>query len=186
MRMNVITQERREESRVEEERRIRRRRGGGGYQRLGGALLGGLLGGAVFIALEMILISVISGQSPWGPPGMIAAIIMGRDVLPAPGTPPAFNLNVVVVGLAFHFGLSILYGLTLAAIVARINLVAAAVVGIAFGIALYFINFYGFTEIFPWFAMARSWITILTHALFGLTAASIYVGVKRAGSRARG
>jgi len=93
---------------------------------------------------------------------------------------------VVVVGLSLHFGLSILYGLILAAIVDRINLVTAAVVGIVFGIALYFINFYGFTEVFPWFAMARGWIAILTHALFGLTAASVYVGVKRAGSKAMG
>jgi hypothetical protein len=37
--------------------------------------------------------------------------------------------------------------------------------------ALYIINLYGFTALFPWFSIARDGITALTHLVFGLTLA---------------
>ncbi|MFB8830009.1 hypothetical protein ACE0DR_13370 [Azotobacter sp. CWF10] len=42
----------------------------------------GVIAGVVFLALEMLLVPLLMGGSPWGPPRMIAAIVMGRDVLP--------------------------------------------------------------------------------------------------------
>ena len=36
------------------------------------------------------------------------------------------------------------------------------------GLALYVVGFYGFTAIFPWFAMARNMITIVSHIAFGM------------------
>lgn len=154
---------------------------GGGYQQPGAVILGALVAGAVFIAWEMILPALVVGANPWAMPMAIAAINMGVDVLPAAGTPD-FNLGVVVVGFAVHFALSILFGVALAAILYRVNLVlVAALIGIAFGLALYFINFYAFTNVFfPWFALARGWIAIVAHILFGLTAALIYGGFRRA------
>jgi hypothetical protein len=44
----------------------------------------------------------------------------------------------------------------------------------AFGLAIYVVNFYGFTALFPWFADARGWIAILSHAVFGLVLGAIY------------
>lgn len=40
--------------------------------------------------------------------------------------------------------------------------------------ALYAVNLYGFTALFPWFAQLRDWITIAAHLVFGVTAASVY------------
>jgi hypothetical protein len=131
--------------------------------------------------MGMILPAVIEGDNPWQVPILFATIVMGVDVLPAAST-PTFDLGVVVVGFAVHFALSILFGVALAAILYRVNLViVAALIGIAFGIALYFINFYAFTNIFfPWFAIARGGGTIVAHILFGLIAALIYGGFRRA------
>ncbi|MDQ3007384.1 MAG: hypothetical protein M3R47_18615, partial [Chloroflexota bacterium] len=50
----------------------------------------------------------------------------------------------------------------------------AILIGAVFGLILYFINFYGLTAIFPWFAMARNWISIFAHIMFGLIAAAAY------------
>lgn len=40
--------------------------------------------------------------------------------------------------------------------------------GAALGLALYVFNFYGMTEIFPWFAMARNTISVVSHIAFGM------------------
>jgi hypothetical protein len=89
---------------------------------------------------------------------------------------------VVVVGFALHFALSILFGVTLAVILYRVNLmIVAALFGIAFRLAFYFINFYAFASVFfPWFVIAQGWVTMVAHILFGLTAALIYGGSRRA------
>ena len=41
------------------------------------------------------------------------------------------------------------------------------ILGVGFGLVLYAVNFYGFTYMFPWFAEARHWATIVAHMAFG-------------------
>ncbi len=135
------------------------------------AILAGLIGGAVFLALEMILVPLIGGGSPWGPPRMIAAIGLGKDVLPPPAD---FAFVPVMTAMVIHFILSMIFGVILAFVISRFNLGIAVLVGAIFGLILYFINFYGFTAIFPWFAMARNSITIFTHIVFGAVSAWVY------------
>lgn len=137
------------------------------------AALAGLVSGAVFMMWEMILVGIMEG-SPWGPPRMIAAIAMGRDVLPQPGAAATFNLTVLIVAMIVHFVLAVIYAAILGWIVHRLSMGVSLAVGVAFGITLYIVNFYGFTELFPWFAMARNWIGVAGHAIFGLVAAWIY------------
>ncbi|MGI8401887.1 MAG: sodium:proline symporter [Gemmatimonadaceae bacterium] len=102
---------------------------------------------------------------------MIAAIVMGKDVLPPPAT---FDFGILMAAMAVHFPLSIVFTLILAWIVARFEMGVALFIGAGFGLILYLVNFYGFTAIFPWFAMARNWITIFTHIMFGVIAAAAY------------
>jgi len=102
---------------------------------------------------------------------LAAAIVMGRAVLP-PHT--AFSWQVMAAAALIHFELSILYGLGLAVFIARSGRVFALLAGAAYGLALFFINMYGFTIVFPWFAEARDWITLVTHAVFGISAAGVY------------
>ncbi len=127
----------------------------------------GLIAGFVFLVLEMVLVPTVGGGSAWGPPRMMAGIAMGEGVLPPPAT---FDAAIVLVGFAVHFALSIVLAAVFAVLVGRFTLSRNMLIalGALFGLAVYVVDFYGFTAIFPWFAMARNWITILAHAVFGM------------------
>jgi hypothetical protein len=144
------------------------------------AVWAGVISGVAFMILEMVLVAVFLGMSPWAPPRMIAAIVMGKSVLPMPGQPATFSAGVMMAAIVVHFTLSIFYAIVLAWIIRRQRGGRAALTGAAFGLALYLINFYGFTAIFPWFAMARDWVSILSHILFGVVAAWAYVRLRKA------
>jgi len=135
------------------------------------ALIAGLIAGAVFMMLEMALVATVGGGSPWGPPRMIAAIGMGRDVLPPPAT---FEIGMFVVAMLIHFALSIVLAIVFALIAGRLGLVPALIAGAVFGLALYGLHFYGMTSVFPWFAMARGGIAIFAHISFGVALAWSY------------
>lgn len=126
--------------------------------------LAGLIAGAVFMMMEMGLVA-LSGGSPWAPPRMIAAIVMGEGVLPPPAS---FDLMIMIAAMAVHFMLSIVIGVGFAFIAKRFGLLMAVGVGAVVGLALYVVNFYGMTAIFPWFAMARNTISIVSHIAFGM------------------
>ena len=141
------------------------------------AILAGIIAGAVFMMLEMIMVPLFMPEgSPWGPPRMIAAIGMGKEVLPPPAT---FALIPMMVAIVIHFILSIIYAIILALIINRFGSGIAILIGAIFGLVLYLINFYGFTAIFPWFAMGRNWISIFSHIVFGAVAAWAYKTLAR-------
>ena len=142
------------------------------------AALAGIIAGLVFLMLEMALIALVQGQSPWGPPRMMAAIVMGDGVLPPPAT---FDFGIVMVAMMVHAVMSILLGVIFAWLhsALKMNLVTALVAGTVFGLAIYFVNFYAFTTLFPWFAMARGPIGIFSHAMFGLVLGLAYHSLAR-------
>lgn len=131
------------------------------------AIWAGLIAGIVFIMLEMALVALLQGMSPWGPPRMMAAMVMGEGVLPPPAS---FDFGIMMVAMMIHFPLAIVFGLILGWVISnwRLGLGTSIAVGTVFGLLLYVINFYGFTAIWPWFAMARNLISIFAHAMFGL------------------
>jgi hypothetical protein len=135
------------------------------------AVWAGVVSGAVFMMLEMIMVPLFMDGSPWGPPRMIAAIVMGDGVLPPPAS---FDLTILMVAMVVHFVLSVVFAMVLALLIARLGAGPALAVGAGFGLALYLVNFYGMTAIFPWFAMARNWVSIFAHAMFGVIAAWWY------------
>jgi uncharacterized membrane protein YagU involved in acid resistance len=142
------------------------------------AVWAGIAAGIVFLILEMLLVQFFQPMSMWAPPRMIAAIAMGPDVLPPPDT---FNAMVLMVAMVIHFVLSIVYAFILGWIVSRwdMHLGGASIAGLVFGLVIYVVNFYGFTAIFPWFAEARGWIAILSHAMFGLVLGLVYEPIER-------
>jgi hypothetical protein len=140
------------------------------------AVWSGVISGAVFMMLEMMMVPLFLGGSMWGPPRMIAAIVMGKGVLPPPAT---FDFGILVVAMGVHFALSIAFALVLALLIARVRLATALLVGTAFGVGLYVVNFYGMTALFPWFAMARNGVSVFAHAVFGLVAAWAYFALAR-------
>jgi uncharacterized membrane protein YagU involved in acid resistance len=72
----------------------------------------------------------------------------------------------MMTAMVVHFALSIVYGLIFAWIASYLPMSrgVAILAGAAFGLALYLINFYPIAAaFFPWFAMARNWISIVSH-----------------------
>ncbi|MGD9967557.1 MAG: hypothetical protein AB7Q23_10515 [Hyphomonadaceae bacterium] len=143
--------------------------------RVPAAIWAGLIAGLAFLVIEMAMLMMM-GQSPWGPPRMMGAIVLGRDVLPPPAT---FDLPAVAAAMMVHFPLSILYAFVLALALERLSLWPALLAGAVFGLAIYFINFYGFTALFPWFADARGLGSIAGHVLYGLVLAFSYKKLAR-------
>lgn len=140
-------------------------------------LLAGLIAGLVFLVAEMLMVWLIQGESPWGPPRMIAAMVLGRDVLPPPAT---FDLGIVLAALAVHFILAIIYGFIVGWLLHwSHDLGSALLIGAVFGVAIYLINFYLIAPAaFPWFATARNWISVVSHTLFGVAAAGAYMRLR--------
>ena len=137
----------------------------------GAAVFAGLIAGAVFMVLEMILVPMLMGGTPWGPPRMIAAIAMGPDVLPPPAT---FDLGIMLVAMMVHFALSIVLALVFALIAKGRPMGTAIMIGAVFGLVVYLVAFYVMTAFFPWFAEARNWLSLLLHVIFGAVLGWVY------------
>jgi hypothetical protein len=135
------------------------------------ALKAGLLAGAfAFVVLQFIGV-VIYDESPWKLLRMIAALARGPGVLEPDDE---FDAPVALVGITLFFAISLLYSLAFCMLVADAPRRHAIAMGLAFGIALYFANYHGFTAIFPWFAPLRTFDTLVVHALFGVAIAKGY------------
>lgn len=135
------------------------------------SLWAAFIAGAIFIILEMIMVPVFMGGSPWGPPSMIAAIGMGKGVLPPPAT---FNTIIMMVAMLIHLGLSVIFAF-LFALIGRGRAVGMAIgLGAVFGLVVYLVNFYGMNMIFPWFAMARGWVGIFADVIYSAVLDWVY------------
>jgi hypothetical protein len=135
------------------------------------ALQASLFAGTV-VLFALVFIGVIAyDESPWKLVRMVAAMARGRDALEPDDE---FDFAVIAVGLTLFYALAMLYSLALACVLTDSPRRYAALIGIAFGLALYSVNFHGFTAIFPWFAAYRTIDTVLAHALFGLLLARGY------------
>lgn len=140
------------------------------------AVIAGLLAGVLTILLWMVLLAFVTGGSIWTPFHHISAILLGQDVL----TPSqSFNSQVVLTGILVHLFLSVIYAIILAFIIHRWGLVVGIVGGALFGLAIYAINYYTFTALYPWFYPLRSWIALVGHILFGAAAGGIYEALER-------
>jgi hypothetical protein len=149
----------------------------------GPAIGASIVAGVVFAVIEMALAWAVKGLSPWAPLHMIGAIGLGPGALTPPDT---FDLGIVSTAVVIHLALAILYGIILALIVQRLDATWAVIAGGFYGLALYFINFYGFTRLFPWFAEARDWVSILSHFVQSALMAGLYKSMTVPGVARRG
>ncbi len=136
----------------------------------------GLGAGAVFIALQTFLGAALGGGGNTDAVRRIASVALGDSVVPA--TAP-FSALVFFAAAAVHIPLSLIYARILAAMIDGMSLAKASVAGALFGGALYFVNYYALSGLFPWFAAARGAAAIVSHLAFGVMAASIYVQLAR-------
>lgn len=96
---------------------------------------------------------------------LTAALLMGPAVLPPPTTP---QWDILLVATLIHFTLSIVYALIPAGMPGRLSIGPLLLIGTLYGLAIYGVNLYGFTLFFPWFVVARDWVTLLAHLVFGM------------------
>jgi hypothetical protein len=135
----------------------------------GAALVAGVAAGSALLTLLVMLSAGLYDEPAWKIPQLIGSTLRG----PAAAELRAFDPVVAALGVAIHFTLSLLYALAFAGITAEWRR-HTALTGIAFGIALYFVNLHGFTQLFPWFLELRTPDTLAAHAFFGLLLACIY------------
>jgi ribose/xylose/arabinose/galactoside ABC-type transport system permease subunit len=150
------------------------------------AAISGFAAGAVLMVLELLWAASTSSAGPWRISQLIAALTMGSPLAAQP-PPHTFDAQVVAVALLTHYALGIVFGLALGFVIARFHdgrhLGTMQAIGAAYGIALYVVNFYAVTALFPWFAELRGWSSFVAHLVFGLTAALLYWRLARRGGR---
>ena len=137
----------------------------------GAALAAGLFAGAVLLGMLIGFSSVLYGEEPWKLLRMIAATVAGPQALALPNE---FDARLAMMGALLHFLFATLYALAFAGLLVECPRPLASWLGLAFGVALYFVNLYGFTRLFPWFAELRTVDTFIAHAFFGLLLAQMY------------
>jgi hypothetical protein len=130
----------------------------------------GLVSGLVFLVVNMILSLLFLG-TPWIFIRMVAALLLGQDVLPPPAS---FDPAIFIVALVIHLLLSLVFTTVLALMIHKWGLLVGIIGGAIFGLALYAINIYTFSFFFPWFFSLRSWIILLSHVFYGATAGGMY------------
>jgi uncharacterized membrane protein YagU involved in acid resistance len=143
------------------------------------ATLAGLAAAIVSTAIEILLWRACAFPLPetlFRDARLAAAIVLGVHVLPPPAT---FDWQIMIVATCLHVALSIVYTFVLAAAVCRLSTRDAVAAGALFGLLLYGVNMYGFTRLFPWFALTRDGITAVAHVAFGVTASATYIGRRR-------
>jgi hypothetical protein len=137
-------------------------------------LLSGAAAGVFSTLVQVVLWLVFTDEFPailFRDARLAAALVLGRPVLPPPAT---FDAGVMLVATLIHFALSLVYAAFIALLskrLAGVPAVLAVLAGALSGVALYAVNLYGFTEIFPWFVQARGWIALAAHVAFGASAA---------------
>lgn len=140
------------------------------------AVIAGIVAGALTMLLWMILWATVTGGSVWTPFHHVAAILLGEGVVTPSQT---LDLRVILAGTAVHLVLAVLYALLLAFIIHRWELIVGIFGGALFGLALYLINYYTFTMLFPWFFPLRSWMALVGHIFFGAAAGGLYELMER-------
>lgn len=108
---------------------------------------------------------------------MMAAVVVGKEVLPPPAT---FDMKIMMVAMMIRLPLSIVYGLIGAWLVHRYDWTGTLLIGAVLGLAIYIINFYVIAPVlFPWFVMARNSIGAFAHVMFGVVIGAVYVGLRK-------
>lgn len=107
----------------------------------------------------------------WRDVRFAAALVLGPRVL-VPAT--RADAGVLLTACAVHVALSLAYAAALARLIRRWRGPRVLAAGAAFGLAVYALNMYAMTRVFPWFAADRDAVALAAHAVFGIVAAGVY------------
>ena len=142
------------------------------------AVWAGLIAGAVFIVLNLVVLPIIHGGNVWWMSRLFASPILKTPILAdSEANPESFNATALLITLLFGFGLAVVFSLVLNFITHRWGWLTAAIVGALFGVCLYLINLYILVEHSPagvHMNFVRTPFFLGTHILFGALAGFIY------------
>ena len=96
---------------------------------------------------------------------LTAALVMGADVLPPPSTP---QWDILLIAMVIRLVSAVAYALAPAHLAGRLRTGPDLLAGALYGPAIYPVNLHGFTLLFPWFAVARDWVTLIARLVFGV------------------
>ena len=140
------------------------------------ALSASIIAGLVFAVVDAGLGWVLRGISPVTPLRMTGAIVLGPAALSPPNT---FDATIALVAIATHLLLSTAYGTLLALLMPAVDIAWGILLGGFYGLALYYVNFYGFNAFSPWFAVQHDWVSVGSHFVFGAVLAYTYTTLNR-------
>lgn len=128
-------------------------------------LLAGIVAGIAFFVANLLLSNVLT-------PSLllryIASLVMGSDVL------TNGNSMALIVGGIVHLVLSVLFALVISIVIHRWGLLVGIIGGGILGLALYAINLYTLTLLFPWFFAINTSSLLISHVIFGVVAGGVY------------
>jgi hypothetical protein len=135
------------------------------------AILAGVVAMVVFAMIEMAFSWAMRGDSPWQP-----LVVFGTVALHAamPSAHVGGGIRTMLVGAALLLALGALSGVILAYIVDRIGVLAAAIAGAIFGLAMYAVDLYGVARLFPVLLDLRDWMSALAYVIQGALTAALY------------
>ena len=140
------------------------------------AAVAGFAAAAVLMVVELFWATLAGNNGPWRISQLIAALVLGTGTLQMSGF--HFDVGIVIIALATHYMLGVLFGLVLSFVLAGFHYdtspLALCVIGASFGVLLYLLNFLALTQWVPWFAELRGWATLAAHVIFGVSAALLY------------
>lgn len=153
------------------------------YSFIKSAVTAGLIAGIAFLAVEMVSMTLAAETDAWLPVRLIASLLIGKDVmlsallygLITPETPAIFTIGVLVMALLLHLTMSVVLSTIIGALCRVKNIGLAISIGAGCGLAIYLINFYGISAIYPWFEKGRGVISLFSHIVYGTTSAYVFV-----------
>ena len=131
-------------------------------------LVSGLVAGTLFLLTDLVFAPLVTQTSATVTLRYFAALVLGSKVLTQSGT------GILIVGVVVHYVLSLVFALVISLVVHRWGMLVGIVGGAIMGVAIYGINLYTLTVLFPWFFAINSTVILLCHAIFGAVAGGVY------------
>ena len=132
--------------------------------------IAGFVGGTVFLVTSMLFTPLLLGVDATLVLRYFASLIMGEAVVNGDVT----TTTQMIVGVIVHYALSLLFAFVIALVVHRWGLLVGIIGGGLLGLAIYGINFYTMTVLFPWFFAINNTVLLVSHVLFGALVGGVY------------
>lgn len=139
------------------------------------AIQAGVISGLLFFLLNILLLPVAMGGTAGIVVRYLASVLLGKNVLP-PSDSSGFG--ALVAALLATLVLAVVYSCVIAFVIHRGGIITGILGGALLGLALYMINFYSLTLIFPWLYVLTGWTSAFNHIVFGALAGGIYEGLE--------